>query len=53
MTVICDRIYEAEDYISDYQLFKEFASKLNNKVKNWKLSLQVQLDILGPILFVI
>ena len=34
MTVICDRIYEAEDYISDYQLFKDFASKLNNKVKN-------------------
>ena len=34
MTVICDRIYEAEDYISDYELFKDFASKLNNKVKN-------------------
>ena len=34
MTVICDRIYEAEDYISDYQLFKDFAFKLNNKVKN-------------------
>ena len=34
MTVICDRIYEAEDYISDYQLFKDFASKLNDKVKN-------------------
>ena len=34
MTVICDRNYEAEDYISDYQLFKDFASKLNNKVKN-------------------
>ena len=34
MTVICDRIYEAEDYISDYQLFKDFASKLNIKVKN-------------------
>jgi dTDP-4-dehydrorhamnose 3,5-epimerase-like enzyme len=34
MTVICDRIYEAKDYISDYQLFKDFASKLNDKVKN-------------------
>ena len=34
MTVICDRIYEAEDYISDYQLFKDFASKLTNKGKN-------------------
>ena len=34
MTVICDRIYEAEDYISDYELFKDFASKLNNKVKS-------------------
>ena len=34
MTVICDRIYEAEDYISDYELFKDFASKFNNKVKN-------------------
>ena len=34
MTVICDRVYEAGDYISDYQLFKAFASKLNNKVIN-------------------
>jgi len=34
MTVICDRIYEAEDYISDYQVFKDFASKLTNKGKN-------------------
>jgi dTDP-4-dehydrorhamnose 3,5-epimerase-like enzyme len=31
MTVICDRPYEADDYISDYNLFKEFNSKLNIK----------------------
>ena len=29
MTVICDRIYEAEDYISDYELFKDFVSQSN------------------------
>ena len=29
VTVICDRPYEAEDYISDYQLFKEFATHSN------------------------
>ena len=34
MTVICDRIYEAEDYIIDYQLFKDFAYKLTNRGKN-------------------
>ena len=28
MTVICDRPYEAEDYISDYELFQELVSKL-------------------------
>ena len=27
MTVICDRPYEAEDYISDYELFQELVSK--------------------------
>ena len=27
MTVICDRPYEAEDYISDYDLFQELVSK--------------------------
>ena len=31
MTVICDRPYEADDYISDYQLFKEFVSHSNIK----------------------
>jgi dTDP-4-dehydrorhamnose 3,5-epimerase-like enzyme len=31
MTVICNRSYEADDYISDYKLFKEFASQLNIK----------------------
>ena len=31
MTVICDRSYEAEDYISNYNLFKEFVSQLNIK----------------------
>ena len=31
MTVICDRPYEAEDYISDYKLFKGLTSKLNIK----------------------
>ena len=31
MTVICDRLYEAEDYISDYELFKDFVSQLNIK----------------------
>ena len=29
MTVICDRLYEAEDYISDYENFRAFASLLN------------------------
>ena len=29
MTVVCDRLYEAEDYISDYAVFSIFASKLN------------------------
>ena len=29
MTVICDRLYEAEDYISDYELFKDFVSQSN------------------------
>jgi dTDP-4-dehydrorhamnose 3,5-epimerase-like enzyme len=33
MTVICDRLYEAEDYISDYQHFKDFASQLESKGK--------------------
>ena len=31
MTVICDRLYEAEDYISDYELFKDFVSQSNIK----------------------
>ena len=31
ITVICDRLYEAEDYISDYELFKDFASQSNIK----------------------
>ena len=31
MTVICDRLYEAKDYISDYQLFKDFVSQSNIK----------------------
>ena len=31
MTVICDRPYEAKDYISNYKLFKEFVSQLNIK----------------------
>ena len=34
MTVICDRLYEPEDYISDYDNFKEFVYQLNNKDKN-------------------
>ena len=29
MTVICDRLYEAEDYISDYADFRIFANTLN------------------------
>jgi dTDP-4-dehydrorhamnose 3,5-epimerase-like enzyme len=29
VTVICDRPYEAEDYISDYQIFKEFVTHSN------------------------
>ena len=33
MTVICDRPYEAEDYISDYELFKEFALHSNIQSK--------------------
>jgi dTDP-4-dehydrorhamnose 3,5-epimerase-like enzyme len=31
MTVICDRPYEAKDYISNYKLFKELVSQLNIK----------------------
>ena len=31
ITVICDRPYESEDYITDYNLFKEFIIKLNIK----------------------
>jgi hypothetical protein len=31
MTVICDRPYEAEDYISNYNHFREFVSQLNAK----------------------
>ena len=34
MTVICDRLFEPEDYISDYDNFKEFVYQLNNKDKN-------------------
>ena len=34
MTVICDRLYEPEDYISDYDNFKEFVYQLNNKDRN-------------------
>ena len=34
MTVVCDRLYESEDYISDYNQFKEFAYKLNQKETN-------------------
>ena len=30
MTVVCDRFYESEDYISDYDKFKEFAYQLNH-----------------------
>ena len=29
MTVICDRLYEADDYISDYADFRIFANTLN------------------------
>jgi hypothetical protein len=29
MTVICDRLYEAEDYISDYADYRIFANTLN------------------------
>ena len=31
MTVICDRPYEAKDYISNYKLFKEFVSQIKIK----------------------
>ena len=34
MTVVCDRHYEPEDYISDYDKFKEFAYQLNHKETN-------------------
>mgnify|MGYP006090819961 CR=1 FL=1 len=34
MTVICDRLYEAEDYISDYEIFKDFNSQISKKGKN-------------------
>ena len=34
MTVVCDRLYESEDYISDYDKFKEFAYQLNQKETN-------------------
>jgi dTDP-4-dehydrorhamnose 3,5-epimerase-like enzyme len=31
MTVVCDRLYESEDYISDYDKFKEFSYHINQK----------------------
>ena len=34
MTVVCDRLYESKDYISDYHQFKEFAHQLNQKETN-------------------
>ena len=34
MTVVCDRLYEPKDYISDYHQFKEFAHQLNQKETN-------------------
>ena len=34
MTVVCDRIYESEDYISDYDKFKEFSYQVNQKESN-------------------
>jgi dTDP-4-dehydrorhamnose 3,5-epimerase-like enzyme len=34
MTVVCDRLYEPKDYISDYDEFKEFACQLNLKDTN-------------------
>ena len=34
MTVVCDRLYESKDYISDYDEFKEFAYQLNLKDTN-------------------
>ena len=34
MTVICDRLYESGDYISDYDQFKEFVHQLNQKETN-------------------
>ena len=34
MTVVCDRFYESEDYISDYDQFKEFAYQINQKEVN-------------------
>jgi len=34
MTVVCDRLYESEDYISDYDKFKEFVYQLNQKETN-------------------
>ena len=37
MTVVCDRPYEAKDYISNYKFFKEYISQLNKKENNWKL----------------
>ena len=34
MTVVCDRLYESGDYISDYDQFKEFVYQLNQKETN-------------------
>ena len=34
MTVVCDRPYEAKDYISNYKFFKEYISQLNKKENN-------------------
>jgi len=34
MTVICDRLFEQEDYISDYDNFKDFAYKLYHKERS-------------------
>ena len=34
MTVVCDRLYESEDYISDYDKFKEFSYQVNQKESN-------------------
>ena len=34
MTVVCDRLYEPKDYISNYDEFKEFVYQLNLKDTN-------------------